>query len=277
MYLDYFIDEDRRDQNGEILRNEFDELIGLSETKKAFRAHFNNDPFELFRAFQTLLTLNLYDVDKKTKQELYRSNSLYLNETVPVLASEKRVMRFKEFEILKGDSNVSILSKSLSDGEHQYLHAMGICLLFKNTNSLFLLDEPETHFNPKWRREFISLLTDLVSNVNQDYFLTSHSPFIVADTKREYVYVFRRNKNKLEVEWPLKETYGSDFDYILQSAFDLDTSLSKKSFDEMQSLLKNGTLKEIEEGINDFGESAEKLFLFKKLQELKGKVKKQKI
>ena len=136
LYLDYFIDEDIRDEHGEILKNESGDFIGLSEAKKAFRAHFNNNPLELFRAFQVLLTLNLYDVDDKTKKELYKSNSLYVNETIPILASEKRVMRFKEFEILKGKNNTSLLSKSLSDGEHQYLHTWAF-VYYLETQILF--------------------------------------------------------------------------------------------------------------------------------------------
>lgn len=244
-------------------------------TRKALNDLFGS-PLAFYTALYKIELLNNLIIKDSHLAEIKRKRSLRkLIIKPPTVAEQDKVLSYSEVKLkLKNGDIIDYLN--LSDGEHQLLNICGTILMTGFENSLYLLDEPETHFNPKWRREFISLLTDLVSNVNQDYFLTSHSPFIVADTKREYVYVFRRNKNKLEVEWPLKETYGSDFDYILQSAFDLDTSLSKKSFDEMQSLLKNGTLKEIEESINDFGESAEKLFLFKKLQELKGKVKKQK-
>ncbi|MGY0039660.1 AAA family ATPase [Pedobacter sp. NJ-S-72] len=84
-------------------------------------------------------------------------------------------------------------NKSLSDGEHQFLHAMGICLLFRNSNSLFLMDEPETHFNPDWRSKFISTLKDCLDQKNQTYLsellITSHSPFIVSDCFQENVLI----------------------------------------------------------------------------------------
>jgi restriction system-associated AAA family ATPase len=280
LYLDYFIDNDLRAQNGELLRNEFDEVIGLSQTKKAFRAHFNNDPFELFRAFQTLLTLNLYDVDGKTKQDLYRSNSLYVNETVPVLASEKRIMRFKEFEILKGNSKISILSKSLSDGEHQYLHAMGICLLFKNTNSLFLLDEPETHLNPDWRAKFVSTLRDCVENdINgqnylRDILITSHSPFIVSDCHEENVLVFKKEEQTRVVtaNRPGFNTFGASVNQITVKVFgktETIGSYSLETIDDLYRRLELGENKDvlIEEAFRILGDSVERVLFINKALE----------
>ena len=95
---------------------------------------------------------------KSLKKDVYQSESLYVSETVPTLASDERIMRFKHFWVTKTDIDEPVLLKSLSDGEHQLLHTLGLCLLFKNTQSLFLLDEPETHFNPDWRANFVTRL-----------------------------------------------------------------------------------------------------------------------
>lgn len=120
-------------------------------TKQAFRANFD-DPagpaLALFQALQVLLTLNLYSVSDTIKADLYRSTSHYVSETVPTLASDQRIMRFKNFYFTKQGVKKPMLLKDLSDGEYQMLHSLGLCLLFRKTNSLFLLDEPETHFNP---------------------------------------------------------------------------------------------------------------------------------
>jgi len=59
----------------------------------------------------------------------------------------------------------------------------------------------------------------------------------------------------------------------LKIAFDLDSSLSKLSYDELKSLLRSSK-KRIEENLENFGESAEKLFLFKRLEELRSREKK---
>lgn len=271
LYLDYFIDED--------IWNEEGNLVELSEMKKAFRGNFDN-PFELFRAFQILLTLNLYDVDIEHKQDLYKSGSLYVNETVPVLASDKRLMRFKDFIIEKDTAKDNILSKSLSDGEHQYLHAIGICLLFKNSNSLFLLDEPETHFNPDWRASFISTLRDSLikdekgNNYIRELLITSHSPFIVSDCQEENVLVFKKdNKTGLvTVDRPGFNTFGASVNQITVKVFGKNETIgnySKETLTDLYKRLESGEDKEtlIDEAFNKLGESVERIIFVNKASE----------
>jgi translation initiation factor RLI1 len=102
--------------------------------------------------------LNHYKVDIETKAELYKSGSLYVNETISTPASHERIMRFKEGSLIKEGVPETIYIKALSDGEHQLIHTIGLCLLFRHESALFLLDEPETHLNPDWRASYISTL-----------------------------------------------------------------------------------------------------------------------
>lgn len=64
-------------------------------TRQAFHDNFDGSALALFQAFQVLLTLNLYAVNDVLKTDLYTSTSHYVSETVPTLASDQRVMRFK--------------------------------------------------------------------------------------------------------------------------------------------------------------------------------------
>lgn len=269
LYLDYFIDPDKRNEKGE--------LIEISEMKKAFQGNFE-DAFELFRTFQTLLTLNLYEVDVKLKQDLYRSGSLYVNETVPTLPSDKRIMRFKDFTIEKQGTRDDILSKSLSDGEHQYLHAMGICLLFKDTNSLFLLDEPETHFNPDWRAKFISTLRDCLAQPRQknmrELLITSHSPFIVSDSHEENVLVFKKNDETRVVtaDRPGFNTFGASVNQITIKVFGKSETIgnySKETLDDLYRRLEDGEDKEklIDEAFRILGDSVERVIFVNRASE----------
>ncbi|MCL1446541.1 AAA family ATPase, partial [Klebsiella quasipneumoniae] len=73
-------------------------------------------------------------------------------------------MRFKFVRFTKQGVEEPMMLKELSDGEHQLLHSLGLCLLFRETNSLFLLDEPETHFNPHWRASFITRMRQCLCN-----------------------------------------------------------------------------------------------------------------
>lgn len=201
LYLDYYVND---------------------ATKEAFKGNFDNSPVILFQALQVLLTLNLYSVSEASKADLYQSDSLYVGETIPVLASDQRIMRIKHFWLKKSDVEKPVLLKSLSDGEHQLLHSLGLCLLFKNTNSLFLLDEPETHFNPDWRSNFISRLRQCFANADDSHemLITTHTPFLISDSKPEKVLVFKKQNGAVSITHPDYNTLGASINKITMNTFD---------------------------------------------------------
>lgn len=202
LYLDYYVND---------------------ATKQAFRESFSNSAIELFQALQVLLTLNLYTVSDTLKADLYQSDSLYVGETVPVLASDERIMRIKNFWFEKEGVAEPVLLKSLSDGEHQLLHSLGLCLLFKDTNSLFLLDEPETHFNPSWRSNFISRLHECFKESKNDrdreMLITTHTPFLISDSQPEKVLVFKKERNQVSISRPDYNTFGASINKITINTF----------------------------------------------------------
>jgi restriction system-associated AAA family ATPase len=164
-------------------------------------------------------------VSERTKIELYRSDSLYLNETIPLPASDERIMRFKDFEIQKEGVASKIYGKSLSDGEHQLVHTIGLCLLFRHEPTLFLLDEPETHLNPDWRASYISTLRAALEadpatkNVMREVLLTSHSPFIISDCRQENVFVFEKEDGIVGWHHPEFKTFGASSNAITIRVF----------------------------------------------------------
>ena len=125
----------------------------------------------------------------------------------------------------KSNVKLPVNIRSLSDGEHQFLHTMGLCLLYRNENCLFLLDEPETHFNPEWRARFISWLRKAFENGNFDTLretlITTHTPFLVSDSKKEYVLMFTNDpeKNQVTVSRPEFNTLGASINKITMEAF----------------------------------------------------------
>lgn len=194
------------------------------DTKQAFRANFDGSPLSLFQAFHVLLTLNLYTVSDELKADIYSSKSHYVSETVPTLASDERIMRFKSVHFSKQGATKPMMLKELSDGEHQLLHSLGLCLLFRETNSLFLLDEPETHFNPDWRANFITRLRECLpatGNVGQEMLITTHTPFLISDSKPDRVLVFSKDKTKgaVSISQPDYNTLGASINKITMSTF----------------------------------------------------------
>ncbi len=193
-------------------------------TREAFSDNFdfkvNQSPIALFQAFQVLLSLNLFSVSDQLKADLYKSDSHYVSETVPTLASDERIMRFKFVQFTKEGVDEPVMLKSLSDGEHQLLHSLGLCLLFKNTNSLFLLDEPETHFNPDWRSSFISRLRKCFGgSKTHEILITTHSPFLISDSSRDRVLVFSKEDGKVKISHPEYKTLGASINFITAETF----------------------------------------------------------
>ncbi len=264
-YLDYWINE---------------------STRQSFRHHFYDDPLELFRAFQILFTLNLEHVGRQIKTEIYHSNSLYVNETIPTISSDQRVVRFKEFWVEKTGISGSILTKSLSDGEHQFLHSMGICLLLKNTDTLFLLDEPETHFNPTWRAKFISTLNECLKSANtnpsqrisHEFLITSHSPFIISDCKPTHVFLFQKNNenNKIAASSAARlgiNTWGTSVETLLNDLFGYNQSIGDLSRQILESIdfSSINSSEDIEKAkriLRPLGESIEKDLVLARLNQL---------
>lgn len=258
LYLDYYVND---------------------TTKQAFRENFRdmdingNPALALFQAFQTLLTLNLYSVSDRLKTELYQSDSNYVTETVPTLASDQRIMRFKFVRFTKQGVAQPMMLKDLSDGEHQLLHSLGLCLLFRNTNSLFLLDEPETHFNPDWRSNFITRLRQCFNGTDDTHemLVTTHAPFLISDSKKEKVLVFNKDKDSGTVSIcnPDFNTLGASINRITMSEiFDKRETIGGRAQEILETFRsrfergedKNQLLAEID---HQLGDSVEKVLLIK--------------
>lgn len=249
LYLDYYVNE---------------------ATREAFKENFSRSPVELFHAFQVLLTLNLYSVSTALKGDLYKSNSHYISETVPTLASDERIMRFKDFWFTKTDVEEPVLLKSLSDGEHQLLHSIGLCLLFRNTNSLFLLDEPETHFNPDWRSSFITRLHQCFSGLEESHemLITTHAPFLISDSRPQKVLVFNKADGAVTINKPDYNTFGASINKITMNTFGKRETIGGHAHEILKALhqrFENGEDKEslIAEINKKLGDSVEKMLLIK--------------
>ena len=234
LYLDYWVNEATKNA----FQFHFSERVEGSDELSSAKSALN-----LFQSFQTLFMLNQYKVDIETKAELYKSGSLYVNETISTPASHERIMRFKEGSLIKEGVPETIYIKALSDGEHQLLHTIGLCLLFRHESALFLLDEPETHLNPDWRASYISTLRaaleadSATKNVMREVLLTSHSPFIISDCKQDNVLVFEKNQEG-KVDWDFAKfnTFGASANAITIKVFGRKETIGDYALDTLKEL-----------------------------------------
>ncbi|WP_293914026.1 MULTISPECIES: restriction system-associated AAA family ATPase [unclassified Sphingobacterium] len=271
--------DDERGYEYEVLDFYFDENNQTKESalKSAFKKHFES-PLQLFKAFQVLTLLNLRVVDKELKNEVYNSDSLYAMYKIPSFKEQEHIFHFNLFRLKKKNSDDKMLLKAFSDGEHQFLHTMGICLLLGDKSTLMLLDEPETHFNPEWRSEFISLLKDCLNksgtnHLMRDILITSHSPFIISDCFPDKVIVFDKGYQPQNAQDLDIDTFGTSVNILTNKIFKRKNTIGEYSLKKLNTyrerFLKTDNVEELIEELNsELGDSIEKVLLIKEMTDI---------
>lgn len=263
-------------------------------TIKAFK-HYFGTAFELFKTLYDLEMLNPYLMRSRDRKLMTGvDKSFNFSDDLGKHNPFRLIFRLENILLSKvlEEKTIPIYYKALSDGEHQFNEVIGTILMMDEDGCLFLMDEPDTHFNPKWRAKMV----DMINNVSaisfdsnkrptevckQDIIITTHSPFIVSDTKKEDVYIFEKDRNGTSYRKPKVETYGASINLILQEVFSRDITISDYANAEIEELKQQinkaesiDELLDIRESVFKFGESFEKFdlynFLSIKEEELEG-------
>ena len=242
-------------------------------------AAFWDSTLALYGAFHKLAMLNDLAIPRATRQRFRRdTRTRRFASRLPEPQDEDKVFRFERVSFRADRSGHSVDYVSLSDGEHQLAQLLGILGMFCYPRVLFLLDEPESHFNPQWRVRFTSwmmtLPTSSGSRANagamsqQECVVSTHAPFVPSDMARDKVFVFRKKDQSITVENPDIETYGTTFDAILEECFGVKPPISKVSGEAIEKLKMTADIEELRAGIERLGYSVEKVFLMDRLRRL---------
>ncbi|WP_145587105.1 restriction system-associated AAA family ATPase [Yersinia kristensenii] len=244
----------------------------ISEATRDAFSHFWDDAFSLYRDLHKLALLNDLAIPRPARKRLERAvKERRFASRLPVPQQEDMVFGFEEVRFWPVDKSKNAVDYvSLSDGEHQQALILGTYAMISEANALFLLDEPESHFNPQWRVKFVQRLIELSGiRPSQEMLLTSHAPFVPSDMPKEQILIFSRKEGKIEVEEPKIETFGATFDRILESCFDINPPISRIAEEKIKELLESENIPEIEQVLNELGQSVEKAFLANHLRMLK--------
>jgi hypothetical protein len=186
-----------------------------------------------------LITLSHISAKKWSADEVQSLKTSGYTRNVPSVSGGLAPIRFINTKVKLREPDVETLYDRLSDGEHQLMQVIGSMIMFDHKQSLFILDEPESHFNPEWRMEFIELINKYVNLEDLDLIISTHSPFILSACKSERVLDFKKDASGNVTVNPVDvETYGASFDSLLTSVFDLDVLISKKPLDEIEQILE---------------------------------------
>lgn len=258
----------------------FDFLV-TAETRKAFR-HFWKTALALYGSLHKVAMLNDLAIPRGTRtrfrQETQRRK---FASRLPEPQDEDKVFRFERVEFVATGKKGIVDYVSLSDGEHQMAQLLGTMCMVSFPNVLFLVDEPESHFNPQWRVRLLSKIlalptangarSDVCDAALQDGLLTTHSPFVASDMSKERVFIFRKlpESDRIEVRHPTIETFGTTFDAILSECFEIEPPISAVSLAKIERLSTSDDPEEIQEGMGELGDSVEKALLADRVRQLK--------
>lgn len=243
-------------------------------SREAFRAFWER-PSDLYLSFHKLAMLSDLMIPKSVRTRIKQDiEKRHFAARLPEPQEESKVFRFEEVRFKKKDGlsrTQEVDYVSLSDGEHQQAQIFGMFAMMRDPQTLFLMDEPESHFNPLWRVKFMSRLANLPVEglVDQEIIFTSHAPFVASDLTRDHIRIFSKNEGSLEATKPEIETFGATFDRILNHCFGVAPPISQVARDEIEHLKTNGTKEEIEAALARIGGSVERALLADRLLQLR--------
>jgi len=144
------------------------------------------------------------------------------------------------------DTLEPVLGCHLSDGEHEFLGRMALFLLMRQPNALFLLDEPETHFNDVWKRELVDLLADVLEGHHTTVLLSTHSSIVISDIAHPQMVLLVKDERgytrPLNIRTP---TFGADPSDIAVAVLGAGGSGGALADEELDAALKRGDREEL--------------------------------
>jgi len=162
--------------------------------------------------------------DKKKTPRLHRRAEAFF-EDLEALEALGLVEDLRVFLKIRGQT---IETRELSEGEQQLVTVLGMLLYTRNNESLFLLDEPDTHLNPLWTQRFFKIIQQTVGYDQTSHLvITTHDPLLVTGLDRHQVRVmFRDASGSLQLRIPEQDLVGRGVNRVLTSdVFGLSTAL----------------------------------------------------
>ena len=119
--------------------------------------------------------------------------------------------------------------------------------LLEESESLILLDEPDTFLHPEWQRQFCDIAEKIKgAKQNVHVLLATHSPLIVQSTEDNNIFLLNESQGNISIENNLPSFPNGRIDWILTSdLFGLESSRPFYMDDYMQLRKKILSKKEI--------------------------------
>ncbi len=275
---------------------DYDRLFSVLETRNIQISYSNFDSHEQFHSKEAVIIIDTNTLSNYTGLgNLYRIYKTTVGDRSHFLDFSWRNISTGELSLFNLFSRFYYVQRSTLDPP--------LYLNFGINSTLFLIDEGDTGFHPKWQREYLSILlgqltrkwsytapykTKEICNlyVGNQFIITTHSPFIISDLPKENIIFLERDENgNCKVVDGLserKQTFGANIHSLFSDSFFLDNLIGKfaeKKINEVINFLNDYpnvsnsslSLSEVEKVINIIGEPILQRHLKRQLSSIKDK------
>jgi predicted ATPase len=208
-------------------------IVHEESVREDFRRSHKQEHLFLYVSNQN----KLGEIAKKygTNTEFFKSlESTYISD----LIQEVRV------KVKKRNINGDVTFRELSEGEQQLLTVLGLLRFTKESESLILLDEPDTHLNPLWKWKYMNLLEEYSGkDETSQILMTTHDPLVIGGRTKEEIRIFRsiKTKDNQGNEYNKVETFQPDFDpkglgvagILTSEFFNLPSTLDEDTLEDL--------------------------------------------
>jgi predicted ATPase len=139
------------------------------------------------------------------------------------------------------DINGNLNFTQLSEGEQQLLTVLGLMRFTHEDESLFLLDEPDTHLNPIWKLRYFDEIDKVVKLQSgsiagdSQLIITTHDPLMIGSLRKEQVRILRCQGGRTTVDTPDEHPQGMGVAGLLKSElFGLPSTLDSHTLKQLQ-------------------------------------------
>jgi predicted ATPase len=115
----------------------------------------------------------------------------------------KTIEMLKEISIsLKLENGTDTTIDHFSDGQFQSIYIFSIMEIFKNSNCITLLDEPDSFLHPEWQFEFLKQLFEITDTTakNNHVLMSSHSAATICTLKTPLINMFEIYYNRIKIQ-----------------------------------------------------------------------------
>jgi predicted ATPase len=153
----------------------------------------------------------------------------------------ERLLDDVQIALRKTDTDDILLFDELSDGEQVFLGRMALFHLMEGQeDTLIILDEPETHFNDKWKREIVGIIDEVLRETGNAVLISTHSSIALTDVFNDEIVLFEKQDGESKRIEIASTTFGADPSEVMIRLFGIPDSVGQRATAWLEQKIKEG-------------------------------------